>query len=172
MIINDHKEKQQYCTFSVFFKQKRVWYTYMYMNLSNFKELRVVFGVFISPMLWCIICPLCTSKKCKKLTFMIVHICDAQKHLNLYILALHVLNCMILYIYMILIDIWLHFSVAVNLGQKLLEALFEHWPRGYWFMENQGTIIVHKLSFKRNIKVMRVMLWETLHFCSTFWMHT
>lgn len=107
-----------------------------------FKELRVVFGVFISPTLRHV---LFIPQKMQE-THFYVHMCDAQK--RLYILVLHILSFMC----MILIDIWLDFSVTVNLGQKLLEALFEHWPRGYWFMENQGTIIVHKLSYQRNMK--------------------
>lgn len=33
------------------------------------------------------------------------------------------------------------FFFTVNLGQKLLEALFEHWPRAHWFVENEGKFI-------------------------------
>lgn len=33
------------------------------------------------------------------------------------------------------------FYFLVNLGQKLLEALFEHWPRAHWFVENEGKLI-------------------------------
>lgn len=36
---------------------------------------------------------------------------------------------------------WLIFYFTVNLGQKLLEALFEHWPRAHWFVENEGKLI-------------------------------
>lgn len=67
------------------------------------------------------------------------------------------------------------FYFTVNLGQKLLEALFEHWPRAHWFVENEGKLIknegkpltnqdvffeikVRLLKIITNIKKMKVSL--------------
>lgn len=34
-------------------------------------------------------------------------------------------------------DEWRAFYISVNLGQQLLRALFEHWPKSHMY-ENQG----------------------------------
>ncbi|XP_011452468.3 WD repeat-containing protein 48 isoform X1 [Magallana gigas] len=51
-----------------------------------------------------------------------------------------------------------------NLGQKLLEALFEHWPRAHWFVENEDGMLVKVDSPDFSVPDHTlIIIWHGLH---------